>query len=326
MLSGSRPCRASASWSNLDTDDLQRSAASSRKTSTVAATKSSPASVSKAQRRHQGIAEQENYDLIIQDAVTVNPRIDITDKVIQSLASTRSRSMPVFCWTWLARRLRELPERAPTPGSRLAYRPRAGGRKLPALPRIRASAPCRRAGPDELGSSQSPLSGAVGRRRGGGHRCRPRPSSCCSPEGGARGRPGLVCESQLPCSTPRAALRSGSTRPASRPRPPEVHPTAVVAARRGAGRGRARRSALRGRGGARIGRGTVLGPGCVVGRDSDAGTGLPARPRHDLSRRDDAARGPSCTAGRCPAPTASASRPTLRWARAPGARFRNWAG
>ena len=31
------------------------------------------------------IAEQENYDLIIQDAVTVNPRIDITDKVIQSL-------------------------------------------------------------------------------------------------------------------------------------------------------------------------------------------------------------------------------------------------
>ena len=31
------------------------------------------------------IAESENYDLIIQDAVTVNPRVDITDKVIQYL-------------------------------------------------------------------------------------------------------------------------------------------------------------------------------------------------------------------------------------------------
>ncbi|UOF93913.1 MAG: OmpH family outer membrane protein [Bordetella sp.] len=31
------------------------------------------------------IAEKENYDLIIQDAVTVNTRIDITDQVIKSL-------------------------------------------------------------------------------------------------------------------------------------------------------------------------------------------------------------------------------------------------
>jgi len=41
--------------------------------------------VTKANDAIKRIAEQENYDLIIQDAVTVNPRIDITDKVIQSL-------------------------------------------------------------------------------------------------------------------------------------------------------------------------------------------------------------------------------------------------
>lgn len=33
------------------------------------------------------IADTENYDLIIQDAVTVNPRVDITDKVIQALGT-----------------------------------------------------------------------------------------------------------------------------------------------------------------------------------------------------------------------------------------------
>ncbi|HEY0295177.1 MAG TPA: OmpH family outer membrane protein [Bordetella sp.] len=41
--------------------------------------------VTKANDAIKRIAEQENYDLIVQDAVTVNPRIDITDKVIQSL-------------------------------------------------------------------------------------------------------------------------------------------------------------------------------------------------------------------------------------------------
>ncbi|MDO9024363.1 OmpH family outer membrane protein [Zwartia sp.] len=33
------------------------------------------------------IADSENYDLILQDAVTVNPRVDITDKVVQALGS-----------------------------------------------------------------------------------------------------------------------------------------------------------------------------------------------------------------------------------------------
>lgn len=41
--------------------------------------------VTKANQAIKNIAEQENYDLIVQDAVTVNPRIDITDKVIQAL-------------------------------------------------------------------------------------------------------------------------------------------------------------------------------------------------------------------------------------------------
>lgn len=41
--------------------------------------------VEKANAAIKRIAEQENYDLIVQDAVTVSPRIDITDKVIQSL-------------------------------------------------------------------------------------------------------------------------------------------------------------------------------------------------------------------------------------------------
>jgi outer membrane protein len=33
------------------------------------------------------IAEKDNYDMILQDAVTVNPRIDITEKVIQALGA-----------------------------------------------------------------------------------------------------------------------------------------------------------------------------------------------------------------------------------------------
>ena len=41
--------------------------------------------VEKANAAIKRIADQENYDVILQDAVTVNPRIDITDKVIQAL-------------------------------------------------------------------------------------------------------------------------------------------------------------------------------------------------------------------------------------------------
>lgn len=42
--------------------------------------------VGKANETIKLLAEQEKYDLIIQDAVTVNPRVDITDSVIQKLS------------------------------------------------------------------------------------------------------------------------------------------------------------------------------------------------------------------------------------------------
>lgn len=42
--------------------------------------------VEKANEAIKRIAEKENFDLIIQDAITVSPRVDITDQVIQSLA------------------------------------------------------------------------------------------------------------------------------------------------------------------------------------------------------------------------------------------------
>lgn len=41
--------------------------------------------VEKADAAIKKIAEQQNYDLIIQDAVTVSPKVDITDQVMQAL-------------------------------------------------------------------------------------------------------------------------------------------------------------------------------------------------------------------------------------------------
>ncbi len=43
--------------------------------------------VEQANRVIRQIAEQENYDIIFQDAVYANPRIDITDRVIKALES-----------------------------------------------------------------------------------------------------------------------------------------------------------------------------------------------------------------------------------------------
>jgi len=43
----------------------------------------------KAQRIVRQIAEQENYDIILQDAVHVGPRVDITDRVLKLLANTK---------------------------------------------------------------------------------------------------------------------------------------------------------------------------------------------------------------------------------------------
>ena len=43
----------------------------------------------KANRSVKEIAEQENYDIIFQEAVYANPRIDITDKVIKALSDAK---------------------------------------------------------------------------------------------------------------------------------------------------------------------------------------------------------------------------------------------
>jgi outer membrane protein len=43
--------------------------------------------VEQADKAIQQIAESQGYDLIIQDAVTVSPRVDLTDQVLQALGS-----------------------------------------------------------------------------------------------------------------------------------------------------------------------------------------------------------------------------------------------
>ena len=43
----------------------------------------------KANRTVKELAEQENYDIIFQEAVYANPRIDLTDKVIKSLSDAK---------------------------------------------------------------------------------------------------------------------------------------------------------------------------------------------------------------------------------------------
>ncbi|TAM86094.1 MAG: OmpH family outer membrane protein [Candidimonas sp.] len=43
--------------------------------------------VAKANAAIKKIAEQQNYDLIVQDAVTVSPRVDITDQVLKALGN-----------------------------------------------------------------------------------------------------------------------------------------------------------------------------------------------------------------------------------------------
>jgi outer membrane protein len=42
----------------------------------------------------QAIAEEEKYDLILQEAVYRNPKIDITDKVIKKLADSKAENEP----------------------------------------------------------------------------------------------------------------------------------------------------------------------------------------------------------------------------------------
>ncbi|WMD22565.1 OmpH family outer membrane protein [Achromobacter seleniivolatilans] len=84
VLSESDRVKRQRDLSNLDTD-LQRKRREFQEDFNRRRNEEFSGIVTKANEAIKRIAEQESYDLIIQDAVTVNPRIDITDKVIQSL-------------------------------------------------------------------------------------------------------------------------------------------------------------------------------------------------------------------------------------------------
>jgi outer membrane protein len=84
VLSESDRVKRQRELSNLDTD-LQRKRREFQEDFNRRRNEEFSGIVTKANEAIKRIAEQESYDLIIQDAVTVNPRIDITDKVIQSL-------------------------------------------------------------------------------------------------------------------------------------------------------------------------------------------------------------------------------------------------
>ena len=75
---------ARSSWSTR-TGNSSASAANSRKTSTRARTKSCSRCSSAPTSVVKQVAEAEKYDVILQEAVYVNPKHDITDKVIKAL-------------------------------------------------------------------------------------------------------------------------------------------------------------------------------------------------------------------------------------------------
>ncbi|WP_459618436.1 OmpH/Skp family outer membrane protein [Bordetella sp. 2513F-2] len=84
VLSDSERVKRQRELSNLDMD-LQRKRREFQEDFNRRRNEEFSSIVTKANDAIKRIAEQENYDLIVQDAVTVNPRVDITDKVIQSL-------------------------------------------------------------------------------------------------------------------------------------------------------------------------------------------------------------------------------------------------
>ncbi|MEQ4617436.1 MAG: OmpH family outer membrane protein [Corticimicrobacter sp.] len=84
VLSESDRVRRQRELSNLDMD-LQRKRREFQEDFNRRRNEEFSAIVEKANAAIKQIAEQDNYDLIVQDAVTVNPRIDITDRIIQAL-------------------------------------------------------------------------------------------------------------------------------------------------------------------------------------------------------------------------------------------------
>ena len=84
VLSESERVKRQRDLTNLDTD-LQRKRREFQEDINRRRNDEFSGIVNKANEAIKRIAEQENYDLIVQDAVTVSPRVDITDRVIQSL-------------------------------------------------------------------------------------------------------------------------------------------------------------------------------------------------------------------------------------------------
>ena len=84
VLSESERQKRQRELSNMDTD-LQRKRREFQEDFNRRRNEEFTSIVEKANAAIKRIAEQESYDLIVQDAVTVSPRVDITDKVIQAL-------------------------------------------------------------------------------------------------------------------------------------------------------------------------------------------------------------------------------------------------
>ncbi|NEN75163.1 OmpH family outer membrane protein [Pelistega sp. NLN82] len=84
VMSDADRVKAQRELSDLDTD-LQRKRREFQEDFNRRRNDAFSTIVDKANTAIKNIAESQNYDLILQDAVTVSPRVDITDEVIKAL-------------------------------------------------------------------------------------------------------------------------------------------------------------------------------------------------------------------------------------------------
>jgi outer membrane protein len=78
--------------------DSSASAANSRKTSTPARTRNCKQVLERANRSSSRSPKPRKYDVVLQEAVYINPKHDITDKVIKALNAAQVDGWP--CTTW----------------------------------------------------------------------------------------------------------------------------------------------------------------------------------------------------------------------------------
>lgn len=88
VMSDADRTKAQRELTDLDTD-LQRKRREFQEDFNRRRNEAFASIVDKANAAIKDIAEKENYDLILQDAVTVSPRVDITDHVIKVLNSKK---------------------------------------------------------------------------------------------------------------------------------------------------------------------------------------------------------------------------------------------